>query len=129
MLLETDFLVALLRKDNMAVNKLRQLSVGPEVLRTSHINVCELYKGAYISKNTGESVRGIEELLDCLEILPFDIGVDRQFGRLWAQLQQQGEQIGEMDTLIASIALVHKETILTRNIKHYEKTGVGIENW
>ncbi len=129
MLLETDFLVSLLRKDKVAIQKLHELSESFETLRTSHINVCELYKGAYISSNTGENLRAIEELLDYIEILPFDLGVDQQFGRLWAQLQQQGEQIGEMDILIASIALTHKEAVLTRNIKHFEKTKVSLTSW
>lgn len=53
-------------------------------------------------------------------ILEFDDAAARVFGRITAYLQTQGTPRGDMDVLIASVAVVHGERIVTRNTKHFE---------
>ena len=47
--LETDFLIALIRKDKYALKKLRNLLAEGERITTTPINASELFKGAYLS--------------------------------------------------------------------------------
>ncbi len=56
-------------------------------------------------------------------ILPFDLGASRRWGRLSAALGNDNA-----DLQIAAIALEHGLTVVTRNIRHFEPTGVPIFN-
>ena len=64
-----------------------------------------------------------------MDILPFTKTTDQRFGKLQNDLEKQGKIIGEMDTLIASIALDYGYSIVTGNIKHYQRTGVQITEY
>jgi len=55
-----------------------------------------------------------------LTILDFDEASARVFGRLTAELYARGTPRGDMDTLIASVVLVHGDRLVTRNAKHFE---------
>jgi toxin FitB len=56
-------------------------------------------------------------------ILPVTPPIARLWGQLSAQLGHDGA-----DLLIASTARVHRLTVATRNVKHFEKMGVGLVN-
>ena len=128
--LETDFLIALIRKDEKAIAKLRELVEKGERLTTTPINASELFKGAYKSKNVDENLKIVRGILGRLTLLEFNITASDIYGQISAELERRGEPIGEMDTLIASIALAHNERILTRNVKHYSRIrGLEIETW
>ena len=46
------------------------------------------------------------------------------------QLQQQHIRIGTMDLKIASITLAHEATLLSRNVKDFQKVpGLLVEDW
>lgn len=71
----------------------------------------------------------IEKLCGFFEILPFTEAIDKRFGSLLHTLEREGQPIGVIDTLIVSIGLEYDLPILTRNTKHFEKTGIKIETW
>ena len=56
-------------------------------------------------------------------ILPVDLETSRLWGRLSAELGNQGP-----DILIASTALVHGLTVVTRNERHFTPTKVNVLN-
>jgi tRNA(fMet)-specific endonuclease VapC len=128
--LETDFLVALIRKDNAAISKLKKLVEHGERLATTPINAAELFKGAYNSERVYENLRSVRGLLSRLEILEFNLTASEYYGQINSELGKRGEQIGGMDMLIASIALAHNERVLTRNTKHFSRIGsLEVEEW
>jgi len=128
--LETDFLIALIRKDEKAIAKLRKLIENGERLTTTPINAAELFKGAYKSKNVDENLKVVRGILSRLTLLDFNLTASEIYGQISTELEKRGEPIGEMDTLIASIALAHNERILTRNVKHYSRIrGLELETW
>ena len=128
--LETDFLIALIRKDEKAIAKLRKLVENGERLTTTPINAAELFKGAYKSKNVDKNLKIVRGILSRLTLLEFNLTASDIYGQISAELEKKGEPIGEMDTLIASIALAHNERILTRNVKHYSRIkGLEVETW
>jgi len=128
--LETDFLIALIRKDEKAIAKLRKLVENGEGLTTTPINAAELFKGAYKSKNVDKNLKIVRGILSRLTLLEFNLTASDIYGQISAEFEKKGEPIGEMDTLIASIALAHNERILTRNVKHYSRIkGLEVETW
>lgn len=56
-------------------------------------------------------------------ILGIDTATARRWGRLSAQLGNDGA-----DLLIAATALEHGLTVVTRNVRHFEPTGVAVLN-
>ena len=72
-------------------------------------------------------VRGLALWLDRLlawygeRILPVDVATARRWGRLSATLGQDSA-----DLLIAATALEHGLTVVTRNVRHFEPTGVPV---
>ncbi len=63
-------------------------------------------------------------------VLPFDEEAAEEYGRLGAHLEAQGTPIGEADTQIAAIALANDLTVVTGNVRHFERVpGLNVENW
>jgi len=128
--LETDFLIALMRKDPDAMRKLRELVGKGERLTTTPVNAAELFKGAYRSKDVDENLKKVRGLLSRLNLLDFNLTASDLYGQITAELERKGKPIGEMDALIASIALAHNERVLTRNIGHFSRVkGLEVESW
>lgn len=69
-----------------------------------------------------------EQHLGRLELVPFDETAGNEFDKL---LQNKKlKKIGRADLLIASIALAHDATLVSRNLKHFQQVpGLKIENW
>ncbi len=52
------------------------------------------------------------------------------YGDVRAQLEKQGTPIGSLDTLIAAHALSLDLTLVTNNIREFERvSGLKVENW
>ncbi len=129
MILDTDFLIPLLNHDQGAIQFLEELVKTNNPIFITHINLWELYQGAFKSKKVAENLADIERVIDDFEVLPFTPAIDRRFAELFTQLERQGKQIGVMDTLIASFALEHNDAIVTKNIEHFAQTKVRIHGW
>lgn len=128
--LETDFLVAVTRKDEKAVEKLEEMVKRGERLATTPINASELFKGVYHSENINENLKKVRGILSRIDLLSFNLVACDIYGKTYSQLKTQGESIGEFDALIASIALSHNERVVTRNTKHFNRVeGLEIEEW
>jgi predicted nucleic acid-binding protein len=56
-------------------------------------------------------------------IIPVDTMVARRWGKLSARIGHGGA-----DLLIAATALEHRLTVVSRNVRHFETTGVTIED-
>ncbi len=56
-------------------------------------------------------------------ILPIDLGAARRWGLLSQALGNQ-----DADLLLAATALEHGLTVVTRNVRHFEPTGVPVLN-
>ena len=61
-------------------------------------------------------------------ILPVDQPVAERVGRLAGEGDAKGLTIPFTDGLLAATALEHDLTVVTRNVKHFEKLGVRILN-
>jgi predicted nucleic acid-binding protein len=69
-------------------------------------------------------------LLPNLPILPFDAAAANQYGKVRAQLERQGTPLGEADLRIAAVALAHGFTVITGNVRHFQRVpGLSVENW
>ena len=125
---DTSFLVALERGEEGTLEKMRELEARSEVVSITSITVAEYYRGAYGSKDRARALRDAKGLLDRFAIL----SLDYESGKIWGELAHtmKSNIIGDRDLFIASIAVSNKQTLITRNKKHFERVpGLLVESW
>ena len=129
--LDTDVLIYYLRDTNDSYSKMKNLKKKEESLNTTIFNVAELYKGCYSMKNVAKGLMKVKLLIDALdEIFLFENDSAEEFAKLSSDLKNRGHSIGIMDELIASICIVHQESLYSGNVKHFERIDdLNIYNW
>lgn len=120
-LIDTDILIDFLRGDRKTVDLMRKIRT--QKLVTTDINAFELYHGAHKSKNKQTNVTNVENLLNTLELLSTDRESMKKAAELLADLERKGSKIDIADLFIASLSIVNSAALLTRNKKHFDKTG------
>lgn len=131
-LLDTDILSNLLRRAPSTALVTKLASIPPEQQFTSSITLGELVYGAYrLQERAGALLQRLDEtLLPNLPILPFDASAARRYGEVRAELERRGTPMGDADLRIASIALTLDLTVVTANVRHFQKVpGLAVENW
>lgn len=109
----------------------RLSNTGWDLQFTTAINVAEIYYGAFRSSACQRIIQVFErEVFPRLTVLPFDEGTARVFGEMKADLESRGIVRSEPDMRIAAIALQHRLTVITGNLKHFQGIpSLKVENW
>jgi tRNA(fMet)-specific endonuclease VapC len=95
----------------------------------SGITAAELDFGIVKSGSKRNRV-ALDKFLAPLDILPFNEDAVRYYGKLRTSLEADGVPIGVMDMLIASHALALDATLVTNNLREFERVGgLRLENW
>jgi tRNA(fMet)-specific endonuclease VapC len=107
----------------------RIAKVGEENLCTSIIVAAELRYGC--AKNRSKRLmKAVEDLLDEIPVLPFDVPADAEYGAIRSELEVAGQPIGSNDLLIAAHARVLGATIVTANTHEFKRVrNLKVENW
>lgn len=126
--LDTDILIDFLRNDKNAILKMQEIKGKGNIFITP-INLCELFKGAYLSSKVVKELDIINDLVESLEILEFREDVCQEFGIEYKHLKEIGKMIQEFDIIIACFAKVNNLILVTRNKKHFENVNIKIEVW
>ena len=130
-LLDTNMLSEIVKK-NPNRNFIKKLGGIPSpAIFTATICVMELRYGAMKRGNPSDFWQMIEQhILSKVRILSFSYPEAIKAGELIHQLYSLGQPIGMEDIMIGSIALCNDLTIVTGNIKHFQKIpGLRVENW
>lgn len=132
LLLDTNVLSEL-RKSGCHANVMAWMAAQPvDELYISAITVMEIQRGITMAAKRGDELqaaiftRWLEgHVLPAFagRILPVDHEVARK-----AAILQWPDPKDYRDPLIAATGLVHGATVATRNIKHFEQTGVSLVN-
>ena len=128
---DTDIIVEFFRGNDNIVGKVSKvLNSRDDEIYLSTITLCELYRGAYLAKNTQKELEKINILLQSFKILHFSLAVCKLFGKISASLVQAGKMVGEADLLIGVSALERNYVVVTNNTKHFTRIpNLKIENW
>ena len=130
MIVDTDVLIDVMQENEQVIRKLRTLEEQHVPLRISAVSQFELYHSIERVQNPGERRKTIETVLDTREVYPADSTVMKKAGRIDGRLTAAGDAIGIGDAIIAATALVHEESVLTRNVAHFERIdGLDIESY
>ena len=126
-LLDTNAVISLLNDVNSSLSRRVREHLTSDIGISSIVSY-ELFYGAFKSQRTKRNVA----LVDCLqfEVLEFDKEDSRFAGEIRAQLTKQGTPIGPYDVLIAGQARARDITLITNNMKEFERvTGLLVEDW
>ena len=128
-LLDTDTCIYLLNGN--AQVKARVEEEGVETLAVAIPTVGELYFGAYNSIRVEANLTRIQAFFSPPGpvVLSIDDTAAHHFGRVKAALRRMGKPIGDIDLLIAGVAVSHKLKIVTNTTEHFERIPeITIEN-
>jgi len=106
------------------------LDTDPSELFISSITVFELAYGAEKSKWGEKTRQKLAMFLAPFTILPFDSEDAMVAGRIRGALEQHGTPIGPYDVQIAAQALAKGLTVLTHNMKEFQRVlDIKVEDW
>lgn len=126
-LLDANAVIAML--NDPAGPMLRRLrGLVPSDVGVSAVVMHELYFGAFKSRRRDHNLALVDALR--FEVLPLDTEDARHGGEIRAWLAAHGTPIGAYDILIAGQARARGLTLVTRNLREFERVpGLSMENW
>jgi len=80
-----------------------------------------LIYGAYNSTKINQNLKVIEPFLDSFEVLEFTKNSSLIFAKEKARLKKGDNIIADMDLMIASTAIENDCTLISNNIKHFDR--------
>lgn len=119
MILDTAFIVDLMRSDESALALLGDIEAGPDPLHVPSPVIYELWEGIERSEKPIRELDVVEATLEDYPLIELSHGAAKRAGRVSARLIRRGERIGDVDILLAGIALARREAIVTRNEKDF----------
>lgn len=126
---DTNTCIAYLNQSSQSVYK-HLLAQSPEDIYLCDVVKYELYYGAYRSTRKAENLENLAILFRELSSLPFDGEVAKICGAIRADLQAKGKPIGAYDFQIAAIAIANNLTLVTHNVKEFERVpGLLMIDW
>lgn len=118
-LIDSDWLIDVLIGVPTVVSVVERLS-GQE-LAVSIVSYGELFEGALGDTNPQEELARCRALLDRFAMVPLSDPIMERFARTRKQLRESGQLIPDLDLLIGTTAAHHDLTLLTRNLRHFER--------
>jgi len=128
---DTTFLIDLLKGDQAAAKKARELDGEPLVF-TTQINVFEIYRGVYrlAPAQRQRHLALLHSLMDGFHLLDLNHQASLKAARISGELMRRGITLDGGDTLIAGILLTNGCDTIVTNDKHFERIEeIIIENY
>lgn len=126
-LLDTDSVSYALRGEGRVAEQIR--GHRPSDLGLSAITLAELRFGAD-RRGSRRLHRLIDAFIGDITVVPFDKEAAGRFGKVAAALMSKGTPIGVLDTMIAAHALRLGLTLVTHNLKHFQRVrGLKLVDW
>jgi len=96
-------------------------SFAKDDLSISIITYGEIYEGIHFGRDPQKTTDVFQRFLRSVVILPPTQPIMQHFARIRGELRRTGKIIGDFDILIAATAIQHNLTLVTRNIKDYQR--------
>lgn len=117
-------------KNRPALVKQKFDEVGAEHLCISSVVLAELYYGAARHPKSVIIRKEIDDFVSRLVVFAWDEHAANHYGAIRAALEKAGTPVGAMDMLIAAHALSMGATLVTNNLREFERiNGLLVQNW
>jgi tRNA(fMet)-specific endonuclease VapC len=131
-LLDTNICIAMLKGSSAKARaRLAQVVLRGGNLATPTIVVHELWYGVAKSELVDRNARALTTFLAGeISVLDYSEQDARAAGEIRAELERQGQRIGDYDTLIAGQAFARNLVLVTANTREFERVrGLMVEDW
>ena len=116
------------KKSPHIMEKVRQYML--DGICISAITLAELEHGVAKSAYPERNADKLAQFLSIFDVLSFDGEAATVYGIIQADLQRKGTPISPMDTLISAHARAAGLTLVTNNLREFERVeGLALENW
>ena len=127
-MLDTNVVSELVRRPDGEAAR-RAASLDPRTIAVSIIVAAELRYGA-ARRRSARLTRQLETILAALVTLPLAPPADAHYAAIRNELERAGRTIGHNDLLIAAHARALDLTLVTRNVREFERVpGLVVEDW
>ena len=128
-LLDTNVCIHVLNERHEGLLK-RFRETSPAEIALCSVVKAELIYGARRSQRVEENLQCLDRFFGPLPSLPFDDRCAQEYGRIRADLAEQGRPVGPNDLLIAAIACAHDAILVTHNTDEFGRiTGLRLQDW
>jgi tRNA(fMet)-specific endonuclease VapC len=131
-LLDTNVCIALINGTSDKVRaRFAQATRSKSTLTTSVIVVHQLWHRSAKNELATRYARALTAFLSSgIEVLDYSEQDAQAAGEIRAELERQGQRIGEYDTLIAGQAFARNLILVTANTREFERVkGLVVEDW
>lgn len=118
-LVDTDYVVDFLVNRSEATTLLS--SLAQDGIAISLLTVGEILEGIYYGRDPKKSEALFRAFLATVDILSPNEATMEKLARIRGDLRRRGLLIGDFDTVIAATAIQHHLTLVTRNLKDYDR--------
>jgi predicted nucleic acid-binding protein len=118
-LVDTDWTADYLVDERGAVALLDRLA--DQGLAISIITYGEIYEGIIFGRDSRQRAADFRKFLRIVDVLPLNQSIMRRFAEIRGTLRREGRIIGDPDLLIAATAIHHGMSLLTRNVRHFDR--------
>lgn len=128
-LLDTNICSYILKNRPVSV-KQKFDEAGAEHLCISSVVLAELYYGAARHPKSVTIRKEIDDFVSRLSVVAWDEQAANHYGAIRTALEKAGTPVGAMDMLIAAHARSMKATLVTNNLREFERIdGLAVQNW
>lgn len=128
-LLDTDTISYFLRGEGKVVEQLGKSLNNNQKLFTTILNVYEIRSGLY-HHDSKKQLRIFNEFIQEIEILVPDSDSIEISSLIYSQLRKSGKPIGDLDILIAGIAVSQNKKLITNNLMEFTRIkNLNCESW
>ena len=128
-LLDTNICIYMIKNNPPGIRKHFHASAPGDVCISS-VTVAELQYGVKKSAAKEKNALALEAFLLPLVIVPFDLNSALAYGAIRVFLERQATPIGGMDMLIAAQAIAHNLTLITHNLREFQRIpSLKCETW
>jgi len=128
-LLDTDIVILLNRRHEIVRKHAANYLAHFHILSFTELTWYEIVRG-YRLVEAHHQLKTFESFSQNCNILSLDRKALDYASIIYADLRRRGMLIGEMDILIAGIALANEMGVATRNVNHFSRiVGLHVEDW
>jgi tRNA(fMet)-specific endonuclease VapC len=126
--LDTNTLIYYFKGQGQIAANLAQIPNQEIIIPT--IVLFELQVGIAKSNSPAKRTQQLQQLLNQVNLVSFDRDAAFAAAKIRADLEQKGTPIGQMDVLIAGIAVALQATLVTHNVNEFSRvSGLTIIDW
>ena len=116
---DSDVLIAIFGNNPRALQTLQELrrtGIGVSI-----VSYAEVFEGAFGYPDAGSQLAAYRQFLSQFAMLPLSDPIAEIFASVRSDLRRVGNLIPDLDLLIAATALHHDVTLVTRNLRHFDR--------